>query len=55
MVKYRDIFNRCLAALTQLVTEIADEAHLSGPYAIISQEGLEQVGGLQDKKTVDRT
>ncbi|VDP30733.1 unnamed protein product [Heligmosomoides polygyrus] len=50
MVKYRDIFNRCLAALTQLVTEIADEAHLSGPYAIISQEGLEQVDSMTMRK-----
>ncbi|KAK6042978.1 hypothetical protein COOONC_19520, partial [Cooperia oncophora] len=43
MVKYKDVFARCLQALTELVTQIAEDSRLSGPYAIISQEGLEQV------------
>ncbi|KAK6042976.1 hypothetical protein COOONC_19518 [Cooperia oncophora] len=43
MIKYKDVFARCLQALTELVTQIAEDSRLSGPYAIISQEGLEQV------------
>ncbi|ETN72281.1 hypothetical protein NECAME_18918, partial [Necator americanus] len=42
MVKYGDIFTRCLQALTQLLTDLAEEGRLSGPYAIISREGVEQ-------------
>ncbi|PIO59895.1 hypothetical protein TELCIR_18628, partial [Teladorsagia circumcincta] len=42
LVKYGEAFTRCLKALTEVVTQVAEESGLSGPYAIISQEGLEQ-------------
>ncbi|KJH50977.1 ATP-dependent DNA helicase, RecQ family [Dictyocaulus viviparus] len=53
MVKYKDVFTRCLQSLTQLVTEIAEESKLSGPYSIISQEGLEQVAALLPRTNSD--
>nr|CDJ94788.1 DNA RNA helicase and RQC and Helicase RNase D C-terminal domain containing protein [Haemonchus contortus] len=53
IVKYRDVFTRCLQALTETVTQIADESRLSSPYAIISQEGLEQVAALLPRTNSD--
>uniref|UniRef100_A0A158PC77 HRDC domain-containing protein n=1 Tax=Angiostrongylus cantonensis TaxID=6313 RepID=A0A158PC77_ANGCA len=53
MVKYGDVFSRCLQSLTQLVTEIAEECNLSGPYAVISQDGLEQVAALLPRTNSD--
>ncbi|PIO55564.1 hypothetical protein TELCIR_23048, partial [Teladorsagia circumcincta] len=43
ILKYGEMFTRCLKALTDVVTQIAEESRLSSPHAIISQEGLEQV------------
>ncbi|EPB77971.1 ATP-dependent DNA helicase, RecQ family [Ancylostoma ceylanicum] len=53
VVKYGDIFTRCLQALTELLTDIAEEGRLSGPYAIISREGLEQVAALLPRTNTD--
>ncbi|RCN48688.1 ATP-dependent DNA helicase, RecQ family [Ancylostoma caninum] len=53
VVKYGDIFTRCLQALTELLTDIAEEGRLSGPYAIISREGLEQVAALLPRTNSD--
>ncbi|KAJ1371831.1 Bloom syndrome protein [Parelaphostrongylus tenuis] len=53
MVKYGDVFTRCLQSLTQLVTEIAEESSLSGPYAVISRDGLEQVAALLPRTNSD--
>ncbi|VDO66136.1 unnamed protein product [Haemonchus placei] len=53
IVKYRDVFTRCLQTLTETVTQIADESRLSSPYAIISQEGLEQVAALLPRTNSD--
>ncbi|KAK5970141.1 ATP-dependent DNA helicase [Trichostrongylus colubriformis] len=53
IVKYRDVFARCLQTLTEVVTQIAADSRLSGPYAIISQEGLEQVAALLPRTNSD--
>ncbi|KIH52911.1 helicase protein, partial [Ancylostoma duodenale] len=53
VVKYGDIFTRCLQALTELLTDVAEEGRLSGPYAIISREGLEQVAALLPRTNSD--
>ncbi|VDL75889.1 unnamed protein product [Nippostrongylus brasiliensis] len=53
IVKYRDVFSRCLQAMTQLAAEIAEESRLSGPYSVISQEGLEQVAALMPRTNSD--
>ncbi|WKY01805.1 hypothetical protein Q1695_015649 [Nippostrongylus brasiliensis] len=45
--------NRCLQAMTQLAAEIAEESRLSGPYSVISQEGLEQVAALMPRTNSD--
>ncbi|KAK6015697.1 HRDC domain protein, partial [Ostertagia ostertagi] len=53
MVKYGDVFTRCRKTLTEVVTQIANESRLSGPYAIISQEGLEQIAALLPRTNSD--
>ncbi|CAI5451678.1 unnamed protein product [Caenorhabditis angaria] len=46
MVKHADVFSRCLRDLTQMLTALAESSGLSGPYSMISREGIEQIAAL---------
>ncbi|CAL2035138.1 unnamed protein product [Caenorhabditis brenneri] len=53
MVKHGDVFTKCLQDLTQLITAVAESAGLSGPYSILSREGIEQIAALLPRTNSD--
>ncbi|CAI4229152.1 unnamed protein product [Auanema sp. JU1783] len=53
MVKHADIFQRCLRALQNLITQIAEENNLPGSTSIISREGIEQIAALLPRTNSD--
>ncbi|CAB05609.2 RecQ-like DNA helicase blm-1 [Caenorhabditis elegans] len=53
MVKHGDVFTRCLQDLTHLITAVAESSGLSGPYSIVSREGIEQIAALLPRTNSD--
>uniref|UniRef100_A0A1I7T0U9 ATP-dependent DNA helicase n=1 Tax=Caenorhabditis tropicalis TaxID=1561998 RepID=A0A1I7T0U9_9PELO len=53
MVKHGDVFTKCLQDLTQLITAVAESTGLSGPYSIVSREGIEQIAALLPRTNSD--
>uniref|UniRef100_A0A1I7WC35 DNA 3'-5' helicase n=1 Tax=Heterorhabditis bacteriophora TaxID=37862 RepID=A0A1I7WC35_HETBA len=53
MVKHGDVFTRCLRALTDVISEMAEQARLPGPYSILSREGIEQIAALLPRTNSD--
>ncbi|EFO88209.1 hypothetical protein CRE_17749 [Caenorhabditis remanei] len=53
MVKHGDVFTKCLQELTQLITAVAESSGLSGPYSIVSREGIEQIAALLPRTNSD--
>ncbi|CAO4373190.1 unnamed protein product [Caenorhabditis nigoni] len=53
MVKHGDVFTKCLQDLNQLITSVAESSGLTGPYSIVSREGIEQIAALLPRTNSD--
>ncbi|CAI2349834.1 unnamed protein product [Caenorhabditis sp. 36 PRJEB53466] len=53
MVKHGDLFGQCLQDLTKLMTRLAEDSGLAGPFSIVSRDGIEQIAALLPRTNSD--